>query len=501
MITNPFFNYRIFIWTLLVLAILMGGVFLVIAYTYKLQKETEKYIESARFTVNEGKEMQDELTTIKGLTYNYLDRKSNVWLDSLKRCQSRFIVHLERARHRANSNEEKLIIQQISGLYSNFEQNLNTAVLHHKNGDYSSANALLLYSAKDLIGTIQQKSVEFIALSKRAEILYEKELARTNSIILTILVYLGIGGIVIGLLFGWLLSRMLFGPLNQLVLSVRGASGEAVMEKIKFKPGRDIDELGERIKDLVNRMNKANEDLSRNKELLQHSNKYATLGKIAPTIAHEIRNPLASIKMLVYSIREETNISDSVKEDLDIISSEIERMENFTKDFLRFAKPADPVFSNENPMDSLQEVLKLLKPRFKSNSIQLIDNATHVDCRVLADSGQLKQIYMNLILNAIDVMPAGGSFTLDAQVLNNLESNGENSTDFVRINFSDSGPGIPEAIMKTLFEPFIKGTDMGVGIGLSISQSIANSHRGWITAENKSANGGAVFSLFLPLHY
>jgi signal transduction histidine kinase len=251
---------------------------------------------------------------------------------------------------------------------------------------------------------------------------------------------------------------------------------------------------------LIDRINRANEDLSRNKELLQYSNKFANLGKIAPTIAHEIRNPLAAIKMLVYSIREEANLPEAIKEDFDIISREIDRIDNFTKDFLRFAKPADPVLNDINPTEPLNEVIKLLTPRLAKNSITLFNNTLKSKWIVMADSGHLKQVYMNIILNALEVMPQGGELVIDAEVVtdSDLLIPGKRRK-YLRLEFADTGPGIPEAIMKTLFEPFIKGSDMGVGIGLSISQSIANSHSGWIRAENKPNGAGAIFRFYLPI--
>jgi signal transduction histidine kinase len=496
---KPIFNYRIFIWVLLTLAVLMGGVFLLIAFSYKLQKETEAYIESARTAVNEAKEMENELTAIKGLTYTYLVNKSDRWLDSLKHHKTRFTIHLERARIGAKNDKEKLLLQQISALFSNFEQNILIAISHLKKNEVTTANALLLHSAQDLLGTIHQKSNDFISINKKVASEHEMELVNTNSIILKILIALGIGGISIGLLFGWLISRLLFGPINQLILTVRSASGEAVLEKVRLNSGNDINELGERIKELIERINKANEDLSRNRELLQHSNKHTELGKIAPTIAHEIRNPLAAIKMLVYSIKEDESVSAPIKDDLEIISGEIDRLESFTKNFLRFAKPSDPIFEAVNPIASLIEIIQLLKPRFKKNNIAMNEDIASVDCSVMADSGQLKQIYLNIILNAIDIMPNGGTLNINAGfVMANQNPENMNHSSFINIRFIDSGPGIPNAILNNLFEPYIKKSDMGMGIGLSISQSIAKSHGGWITAENRTNGQGAILSIFLP---
>ncbi len=476
---------------------MMGSVFLVIAYSYNLQKETERYIEWSRSSVNEAKEMENEITAIKGLTITLLVNKSNVWLDSLAKRQEKFTIHLERARIRANTPEEASLIGQISALFSNHEQNIIRAVLEIKSGQINKANALLVHSAQELLSTIEQKSNEFISINESAQTMHERELSRTNTIILRILISLGIGGIVTGLLLSWLISRMLFGPLNQLILTIRSVSGDEVFEQLKLHHGGELDELDRRIKVLIERINRANTDLNRNKELLQYSNKYATLGKIAPTIAHEIRNPLAAIKMLVYSIREDNSISQSIREDLDIITAEIDRMENFTKDFLKFAKPADPVFAKVDPYESLMEVIHLLKPRIIKNNITLVNNAPKGRFQIMADASHLKQVYMNIILNAVEVMNEGGTLTINTRVVNDLFNNPGKK--YLLTNFEDTGPGIPEAIMKSLFEPFIRGSDMGVGLGLSISQGIAETHGGVITAHNKPEKEGAIFNLYLPI--
>ena len=485
----------------MLLAIVMGGVSLVVAYTYKLQKRTELYIEQSRSSVSEAKEMENLLNSVKEHTSTYVVNKSNRWVDSLKSRQASFLFHLERARSKANTAEEIILIQQISALFSNHEQNILNAVMCYKEGETGKANALLVHSTQSLLPTIKEKSDELKAMNKEAEIFHKSVVSKTNVIILRILIFLGFGGIAAGLLLSWLIWKMLFSPMTQLVLQVRGAQGERLFEPLKLPRGGELDELSERIKELINRMNKASEDLIRNKELLQYSNKFANLGKIAPTIAHEIRNPLAAIKMLVYSIKEEVTLPTHLKEDFEIITREIDRIDNFTKDFLKFAKPSEPVLLKINPINPLNEVIKLLNPRFLKNNIKVNRAGMLVGQRsVMADADQLKQVYMNIILNAIDVMPDGGELSINTQEI--TENDIHQTTlerKYLRIDFGDTGPGIPEAILNTIFEPFIKGSDLGVGIGLSISQSIANSHGGWLQAENKSPSGGALFRFYLPI--
>jgi len=498
--SKSFFNYRLLVWMLLLIAMVMGGGYLIIAYIYNLQKDTEQRIDAARQSVNVAKEMEMELVRLRGFTFTYLVDPTPQWLDSIHTRETRFVILLERARYNANTEEEKQVIQQISGLFSNYNQSIIQAQKLIKRWQITKANALLVYAAKDLLSTIHEKSRHFITLNIQAEESYELNIAQANNIMLRTMIILGFGGIMTGLLLGWIISRMVLNPINQLILQVRGASGGTYLEKLEVAGHGDLEELDNRIRSLIERINKTQEALEKNRELLQYSNKYAVLGKVAPTLAHEIRNPLAAIKMLIYSLKEEEDKESPLQQDLKIISSEIDRMEVFIRNFLKFARPADPVFEKTNPLEVLMEVTHLLMPKFRTNKVALIDNTEGHQYTVNADASQLKQLFMNLVINAVEAMPSGGSMSLDTALQEGPEvPEGENGTKYLVISIEDTGPGIPKKVLDHLFEPFIKGNDQGVGLGLSISQNIASMHKGWIEAKNKPAKEGAVFSVVLPL--
>jgi len=491
-----FFNYRIFVWVLILLAFVLAAGMLVVAYTYNLQKKTESQIEMAKQSIAIAKEMEVELFSIRNFTFIYIDDKSNEWIDSINVHKKIFIIYLERARNSINTTDEANLIQQISALFSNFELNLNSASFLVQQARVNQANALLTPSAKDLLGTIHQKSRQYINLNQKVGELHQKNIERTTKIIFNVMIALGLSGVIVGLFLGWMISKVLFVPINQLMVSIRDASGEAVVENLNILAGDELEELGSRIKELVDRTNKTQEDLNRNKQLLQHSNKYAVLGKVAPTIAHEIRNPLTAIKMLIYSMKQNDFHQMPQTKDIDVILNEIDRMEEFIKNFLKFAKPNDPTFRSINPCHVLSEVLLLLMPRFKEKKLELINDS--VDCKTLvsADIGQLKQLFINLLINALEAVSTNGYIHIHART---TTIKNENDVDYLRISIEDSGPGIPEKVMKALFEPFVKGNEQGVGLGLSISQNIAAMHQGWIEAENKPNGEGAIFNVFMPV--
>jgi two-component system, NtrC family, sensor histidine kinase HydH len=495
-----FFSYRLFIWLLLIIALIMGGGYLIIAYSYNLQKDTEQQIDIARHKVNVARQMEIELVRLRGFTLTYLVDKSQQWHDSIKNREIRFIIYLEQARANATNAEEISLIQQISTLFANYEQSINSASMLVKRYQYSKADAILVHAAKDLLDTIHEKSRAFIFLNRQAEDSFEHDISQTNTIILRAMTALGIGGIFAGLLLGWIISRMIITPINQLILQVRGASGGAFLEKLEIPRHGDLDELGNRIRELIHRINKAQEDLDKNKQLLQYSNKYAVLGKVAPTVAHEIRNPLAAIKMLAYSMKDRSDFPESLKPDLEIISSEINRMDEFIRNFLRFAKPPEPVFTNLDPVMVLKEVISLLRPKLNKSLINLVDNTNSYPNLVSADSGQLKQLFMNLLINAIEAMPQGGELILFTEFYSNPDhSEVRHTASYLKIKIQDTGSGIPEKILRNMFEPFMKGNEQGVGLGLSISQNIASIHSGWIEGSNNPDGPGANFIVFLPL--
>lgn len=493
-----FFNYRLLVWLLLLIALIMGGGYLVIAWSYNLQKETEQRIDAAQQNVNVAREMEIELVRLRGFTLIYLVHKSQQWQDSIKAHEKKFIIYLEQARRKSASAEETALIQQISALFSNYERNINNAATLVEKYQISKANSLIIYAAKDLLDTINEKARQLIRLNIQAEDRYELDIVQANTIIIRTMISLGIGGILAGLLLGWIISRMVFNPINQLILQVRSASGGAFLEKLEVPAHGDLEELGDNIRALIQRINQAQEALDKTKQLLQYSNKYAALGKVAPTVAHEIRNPLAAIKMLVYSMKEANDFPDTWRQDLEIITSEIDRMDDFIRNFLKFARPPDPVFTVLDPVVVLQEVINLLKPKFKSNNINLFDNTFDARAMIMADSGHMKQLFMNLLINAMEAMPDGGSVILATSVYEKKNEEDENVS-YLKIIFEDTGHGIPEKVLQNMFEPFIKGSDQGVGLGLSICQSIAGIHKGWIEARNKPESRGAIFTIFLPV--
>jgi len=237
------------------------------------------------------------------------------------------------------------------------------------------------------------------------------------------------------------------------------------------------------------KIQKTTADLKKTEAQLIRSEKLAALGQLAAGIAHEIRNPLTSINILIHSMTENLPSGDSHKEDLKVIEEEIHRMNEILDQFLRFAKPATPLLEKADVSSIFEETLQLLRPHIEKQII-VVEKEFQSLPIILMDREQMKQVFLNLLLNAIQAMPGGGHLTL----------RGQNSGDgqWIHISIQDSGIGISSENINKLFDPFFSTKEGGIGLGLSITHRIIDQHHGKIEVESAPGKG-TLFTIWLPI--
>ncbi|WP_020465806.1 sensor histidine kinase [Singulisphaera acidiphila] len=214
----------------------------------------------------------------------------------------------------------------------------------------------------------------------------------------------------------------------------------------------------------------------------------AEVGEIAAGMAHELRNPLTAIKMLVQMNREETEAKGLPAEDLQVIEQEILRMEARLNVFIDFARPPKPERRRVNLAAVVDQTLALVGGRARKQRVTVKFSPPSTPVEVEADGEQVRQLLVNLALNALDVMPRGGILEIDLRPPAN---------EIVELAVLDTGPGIAARHLPRLYEPFFTSKEMGLGLGLVVSQRIAQDHGGELRATNRP-QGGACFTLRLP---
>jgi len=214
----------------------------------------------------------------------------------------------------------------------------------------------------------------------------------------------------------------------------------------------------------------------------------ATLAQLATGVAHEIRNPLTSIKMLIQVNRAKFADEGLPTDDLELVEQEIRRMERSVNSLLDYARPEKSEFAKFAIQDVIRRTVQLIDGRCESQKVRLQVTASSTPISLVGDAAQIQQLLLNLALNSLDAMPSGG--TLDIGVTQNGS--------IVEVAVSDSGTGLDAKILGKLFTPFVTTKVNGVGLGLGICRRIAEAHNGALSGSNQ-ATRGAQFRLTLPI--
>jgi signal transduction histidine kinase len=231
---------------------------------------------------------------------------------------------------------------------------------------------------------------------------------------------------------------------------------------------------------------------------MKERDRLAALGEMSAGLAHEIRNPLAAIKGAIQYL-EPSRLPTEDREFLEIIIEEVNRLNGVVTQFLDYSRPLKPSMAPSAVNEILDKTFRLLLAETPPQIEVRLDLAPSLP-RVLCDAEQLKQVFLNLALNAYQAMPRGGRLTVATRVERDelaFWREGKRRRDVVEIRFRDSGPGIPEEARENIFVPFYTTKEKGTGLGLAICQRIVKAHGGSIAV--RSAPGeGAEFVISLP---
>ena len=223
------------------------------------------------------------------------------------------------------------------------------------------------------------------------------------------------------------------------------------------------------------------------------SEKLSVMGRLLASVSHELNNPLQAIQNALFLLREDPSISTQGKQDLDIVLSETERMAALIgrlRNNYRFSQAEDFQLIQINRV--IEDVHILIATHLRHNEITFEFQPDPELPEIPGLDDQIRQVLLNLLMNAAEAMATGGRLTISTQYLAESQE--------VLIEVSDTGTGINPAILPNIFDAFVTDKEHGTGLGLNISYDIITKHRGRIQAENKP-QGGATFSVWLPCGY
>ncbi len=282
-------------------------------------------------------------------------------------------------------------------------------------------------------------------------------------------------------LISHLIGRNLTNPIKTLVeFTQRVAAGELD----KTCAVKTQDEIGE----LAAAFNAMTRELQQSRDKLIQAERLATAGRMSASFAHEIRNPLSSMRMLAQMLMRKTDVSsERHQQSLRSILEEIERIDGIVKGLMDFARPATLNRVQQPLVPALQAVLSLMEANLAHHQIELVQQFAANLPDIPFDTDKLKQAFMNVVLNAIEAMPQGGTLMISAV----------ETADGIRVEVADTGVGIPEEDLARLFEPFFTRKTKGTGLGLANVKRVLEEHVGSVSVESTVGEGTAV-SMWLP---
>jgi len=318
-----------------------------------------------------------------------------------------------------------------------------------------------------------------------------EEASRTTAQHLKIgFVLLGLCGGMAGLLMGTAISRAIGHSIVQLIVSVRGAAGRLsdAGDPVVVSHVGDLSGLETVVRGMEGSIATIVQRLQQRETELLRSEQLARVGQLASGMAHELRNPLTPMKMLVQAALERDDDRGLRGRSLEVVNDEIARLETSIQAFLDFARPPVPQRAPTDLRDVVRATVDLVSARSAAQEVSIRVVAPDVPAVADVDSGQIRQLLLNLLLNALDAQSRGGH--IDTSVT---------ADDGWTIRVRDHGPGIPPDLLPTVFDPFVTEKETGTGLGLTISARIAADHGGCLAARNVP-DGGAEFVLRLPAH-
>lgn len=234
------------------------------------------------------------------------------------------------------------------------------------------------------------------------------------------------------------------------------------------------------------------EDLTREANMeaeIARIRRLADIGQLAAKMAHEVRNPLSSIKGAAQLMRNEYDDQPRLREFLDIIVDEVNSLSKLTTDLLDFARPMNMDLRETDLNALIERSVSLLQPEIEAADVRVHTDTAENLPQVACDAKQIEQVVRNLVINAIQAMPTGGDL--------NIETRADSGAETVTIRVRDSGTGIRPEQLDDIFQPFVTSKTKGSGLGLSIVEKIVENHGGSIEASSEWGSG-ACFSITLP---
>jgi two-component system sensor histidine kinase HydH len=469
---------------LLLLATCLAGV----VYINRLNRNLAAVLKDNVTSIQAALDLEIRVRQLRFHNTEYLIEPTPNWLGKIEEDEQRFEAALATARAAATTAGEQDCVRTIEAEYGLYRQDQAELRAEAKRGQ--PPRDLPQRAAKHSIQKVVDPCVELSKINQsKMENAADESQRLANQGYLAMLL-LGLVGPVGGLVMGYGVARGLRQSIYRLGVRVHDMAQhlDRDVATVSVTADGDLQSLDEQMRLVVGQVEAVGERLQRQQRDLMRAEQLAAVGQLAAGVAHEVRNPLTGIKLLIEAARRPGNARPLDAEDLAMIHREIGRLEQTVQGLLDFARLPAPQRTRCDVRTLVRRAWDLVRARAEQQGVTL--GLTGPDRPVLAfvDGSQLHTVFVNLFLNALDAMPGGGRVEVTLE---------EPPAGRVRLTVADTGGGIPAEVTDRLFTPFATTKPTGTGLGLSLAARIVQEHGGTIRGANRPA-GGARFTIELP---
>jgi|GEM_PF-174943 signal transduction histidine kinase len=315
----------------------------------------------------------------------------------------------------------------------------------------------------------------------------EAEIRRMRTVLLAI----GIGCGLLGIFGATVFTRRITHPLQELMAGTVRISRGDFSQPIPIRSRDEVGQLATQFNKMTTELRLTRLRMEEAQRKLIQAEKLASIGRIAATIAHEIRNPLTSVKLNIQKVLFSPKLEGNEREHLVLTQEGIEQIEKFIRELLNFTRVSELHLERFSLEEIISSALKLLEESFREKQIKLEVEIERDLPPLLVDGDKIRQVFLNLLRNAQEAVDWGGHIGLK---VSRTKAAGKS---WVRVLLSDDGCGIPEKDWENVFEPFFTTKSSGFGLGLANARKIVELHRGQIRVVKKEGRG-ACFEILFP---
>jgi signal transduction histidine kinase len=463
-------------------------------WIYRFSREHDSILTENVASIRAAGRLQESLWRMQAAFVDALEDGPDTPRSDFKNLETQFAAGLAAADAAAVTALEKELVKTMREQFDEYRGLIDISLKNDQRD--RAANTAAADQSSELAGRIAEQCTEYLQINERLMSEATARGARLERGLYLIRMFFLVAGPLVGIWLGLHIARGLQSSISRISVTLNDTSGELDQEigSVSISPMGNPDELtrlNDQVQAVSGRIRQVLSELHKARNEVLRADRLAVVGEMAAGVAHELRNPLTSVKLLLQTAPRSGPAIQLQDRQAKVVLQEISRIEETISTLLDFARPPALHRVKHDLRDTLRRALSLVEGRANQAGVVVVSTLPDAPLVVDADPDQLHQVFGNLFINGIESMSREGTLQVTAELASG-------AAPVARVRVIDSGSGIPQQALDRIFDPFMTTKERGIGLGLAVTRRIVQEHEGRIFAGNRPV-AGAVFTVELPI--